>query len=67
MRFISARFSWESNSKGGKSRVARDQMARAHSPTPCVAKKKNPKGERESFVLRTYMVGGVRVRELHID
>ena len=60
MKFISAKFSWES-----KSRVARGQLARA----PRVAKEpRGPRAKREeSFVVRIYVIGGVGVRELHID
>ena len=45
--------------------VARGQLARA----PRVAKEpRGPRAKREeSFVVRIYVIGGVGVRELHID
>ena len=67
--FISAKFLWESKSKGGKSRVARGLVARKGWPRalwPEVPPTPHPwqkSQENESFVLRTYRVGSLGVKK----
>ena len=65
-KFISE---WESTCKGGQHPAGQrsEWPKRGGQRTPVWQESHEPREESESFVLRTYIVGGVGVRQLHID